>query len=115
MKAVEFCYWLQGYFEISGAHNSSAFQMDERQVDCVRRHLGLVKKVEPNHGNAFVKWLDLLLRHAKALSTEDVFEVQRALSTQFLHVIDPSYDFYQKALNAVHGNGDAAGGALVRC
>lgn len=37
MKAYEFCYWLQGYFELSGHTN-----LDTRQVDIVRKHLAMV-------------------------------------------------------------------------
>jgi hypothetical protein len=102
MQSVELCYWLQGYFEICGADGSSAQALDERHVTCIRRHLDLVKKVEPNHSNFFVKWLDMLLRHAKALSAEDVFEVQQMLAAQFEHVIDPSYGGDQKVLGQIH-------------
>jgi hypothetical protein len=39
MTAVEFCYWLQGYFELAGA---TATTMTAEQTDLVKRHLGLV-------------------------------------------------------------------------
>jgi len=41
MKASEFCYWLQGYFEIS---DKSALTIDQGEM--VKRHLGLVFKHE---------------------------------------------------------------------
>jgi hypothetical protein len=41
MKAAEFCYWLQGYFELS---EKSA--LSEEQGEMVKRHLGLVFKHE---------------------------------------------------------------------
>ena len=37
MKAFEFCYWLQGLFELSEVKS-----LDERQTEIVRRHLALV-------------------------------------------------------------------------
>ena len=44
MTTKEFAYWLQGYFEISGAKG-----LDERQVEVVRDHLALVfTKVTPD-------------------------------------------------------------------
>lgn len=41
MKAVEFCYWLQGNFEVA---NVKSF--DEAQTDQIRKHLALVFKHE---------------------------------------------------------------------
>ena len=37
MQARDFCFWLQGYFEISG--NAP---LDENQVNTIQKHLGLV-------------------------------------------------------------------------
>lgn len=37
MKATEFCYWLQGLFELSNTKS-----LDEYQTDLIRRHLQLV-------------------------------------------------------------------------
>ena len=46
MTTKEFAYWLQGYFEISGAK-----ELDERQVEVVKDHLALVfTKVTPDPG-----------------------------------------------------------------
>lgn len=44
MKAVEFCYWLQGYFEIrnEGANAGLSFLQTEQ----IKRHLALVFKHE---------------------------------------------------------------------
>ena len=41
MKASEFCYWLQGHFEISG--NT---ELTKEQGEMVKRHLALVFKHE---------------------------------------------------------------------
>lgn len=37
MEANDFCYWLQGFFEMSGAKT-----LDEKQVEQLKKHLGLV-------------------------------------------------------------------------
>jgi hypothetical protein len=39
MKTTEFCYWLQGYFEIGDGRDLT---LDAEQVKCIRRHLALV-------------------------------------------------------------------------
>lgn len=38
MKSENFCYWLQGYFEILGKSES----LTTEQVDCIKRHLNMV-------------------------------------------------------------------------
>lgn len=38
MKATEFCYWLQGYFEMT----DPVAQLEPWQVDLVRKHLNMV-------------------------------------------------------------------------
>ena len=37
MKTTEFCYWLQGMFELSGVTS-----LDERQTDLIKKHLNMV-------------------------------------------------------------------------
>lgn len=41
MTSRDFCYWLQGFFEISGTNN-----LDVGQVEMIKRHLNLVFKHE---------------------------------------------------------------------
>ena len=50
MKAHEFCYWLQGYFEIMGIE---AAPLDSDQVRCIEKHLALVFKheIDPKYGD----------------------------------------------------------------
>jgi hypothetical protein len=47
MYSQDFCYWLQGYFELSGVNPS----LDEDQVKVVINHLNLVFKheIDPQH------------------------------------------------------------------
>lgn len=42
MKASEFCYWLQGYFEISGATPEEPGTINSEQSAIIQRHLALV-------------------------------------------------------------------------
>lgn len=39
MKATEFCYWLQGMFELTEVKS-----LDEQQTDLIRRHLAMAFK-----------------------------------------------------------------------
>jgi hypothetical protein len=50
MKATEFCYWLQGYFELHG--DIGAEGLSKRQVDLIQSHLALVFKhdIDPQAG-----------------------------------------------------------------
>lgn len=46
MKPEEFCYWLQGYFEMSESKT-----LDERQVEVLKNHLNLVftHSIDPSY------------------------------------------------------------------
>lgn len=48
MKAVEFCYWLQGHFELSGKTELTPFQVQQ-----IKNHLALVFKheIDPSYTN----------------------------------------------------------------
>lgn len=41
MTPRDFCYWLQGWFELTNAHH-----LDSQQVEMIRQHLELVFKKE---------------------------------------------------------------------
>ena len=49
MKASEFCYWLQGYFELQP---ESTKPLTTEQVEIIQRHLALVFKhdIDPQAG-----------------------------------------------------------------
>lgn len=50
MKAVEFCYWLQGYFELL---NNDELGLNREQTATVRAHLALVFKheIDPSYSS----------------------------------------------------------------
>jgi hypothetical protein len=53
MTSRDFCYWLQGFFEIhASAQQSYPPSLDPSQTDAVKRHLALVFKheIDPSAG-----------------------------------------------------------------
>lgn len=52
MTSRDFCYWLQGFFELQQA--GSGYNLTASQADLVRRHLALVFKheIDPSAGPA---------------------------------------------------------------
>jgi hypothetical protein len=50
MTSVEFCYWLQGYFELGEARRLEPGITGE-QAKCIQRHLAMVfvHEIDPSH------------------------------------------------------------------
>lgn len=42
MTSRDFCYWLQGYFEIHESETSQTRPLGFGQIDCIKKHLSLV-------------------------------------------------------------------------
>lgn len=101
MKHNEFCYWLQGYFEI-GALEHNVTHLGKDGLECVERHLALVEKVEGKKLTGFAAWLGGFLAHAGCCDAKDVEKIRARLAEEFQHVIDPSYGGDQDGLNAIH-------------
>ena len=57
MTARDFCYWLQGYFEVSQASSRNAPRLSSDQIDTIRRHLALVfaHDIDPKAGGPDVQ------------------------------------------------------------
>jgi hypothetical protein len=59
VKATDFCYWLQGYFELSkaGEQPDVPFELDSAQADIIQRHLALVFQhdIDPKQGSPAVQ------------------------------------------------------------
>ena len=55
MKASEFCYWLQGYFEIKKANTGAPVDLSisQKQAEIIMNHLALVFKhdLDPQQGS----------------------------------------------------------------
>lgn len=53
MTSRDFCYWLQGFFELNNSDlNKSIDSLSREQVQCVRNHLAMVFKheIDPSYG-----------------------------------------------------------------
>jgi hypothetical protein len=74
MTETEFFYWLQGFFELTGAAGHSPVLTVE-QAKCIGRHAALVLD-------------DALVQPADR--AEFTRRVQLEIADQFIHVIDPS-------------------------
>lgn len=100
MKATEFCYWLQGAFEIAGL---SAF--DSLHISCIKKHLALVRvnplRSEPPESTEFCDWLSGGIDFIRPGDAEQTKTVRDRLSSVFEHAIDPGYP-NQDQLNAIH-------------
>jgi len=110
MNQVEFCYWLQGYFELRapGARDPGP-PLVTSQLAVVRRHLALVKKAEGRRLSGFCAWLDFVLEEIAAdggvMTDARHARIVRRLSDAFEHDIDPTYEGDQDGLNDAHGPG----------
>jgi hypothetical protein len=69
MTSRDFCYWLQGFFELRGHED-----MSSEQVECVAKHLSLVFKHEidpsqgtPEHQAELQKLHDALAKNSKRI------------------------------------------------
>jgi hypothetical protein len=53
MTSRDFCYWLQGFFEISAAGTNGSGPVPVTQVEIIKKHLNLVFKheIDPSFGD----------------------------------------------------------------
>jgi hypothetical protein len=72
MTARDFCYWLQGYFEIAAGNPHAGSGLSFEQIECVKRHLEMVfvHDLDPKAGGKDVQ--DVLNHlHAGKAKTAD--------------------------------------------
>lgn len=89
MNVVQFCYWLQGYFEI--ARNPS---LNKERLLIIKKHLIGIEgeKIE------FTVWLEQLCHyiektHNQVIPIEEFsLIIQSSLASIFYHVVDDSYE-----------------------
>lgn len=58
MTPTEFCYWLQGYFELSSKEEEPAeHKLTPQQVESIKNHLNLVfyHSIDPEHEKGMTK------------------------------------------------------------
>lgn len=53
MTSRDFCFWLQGFFEINRANDSDSTAISTEQVELIKKHLALVFKheIDPSMGD----------------------------------------------------------------
>lgn len=56
MTSRDFCYWLQGYFELADAQDQQTknYTLSAGQIGMIKNHLAMVFKheIDPSHGDA---------------------------------------------------------------
>ena len=122
MRAVEFCYWLQGAFELA------QIPLTVEQIACVQKHLALVEATpqtgQPKQATDFCSWLRGGLDFIAPCDAQQVQAIRTKLNDCFEHAIDGMYPNQDK-LNAIHsGNlvattrpkmGETVNGVTMRC
>ena len=121
MRAVEFCYWLQGAFELA------QISLTAEQIICVQKHLALVEATpqpnQPKQAVDFCSWLRGGLDFIMPGDARQVQAIRTKLNDCFEHVIDSMYP-NQNKLNAIHSGdlatnrpkmGDTVNGVTMRC
>lgn len=111
MKATEFCYWLQGFFELT-----SPTTLTTAQVQCINKHLDLAiaygdKDDSPQRVKNFIGWLKTSLEWLDPAQPEQVQKVKLRLDECFAHVIDKQYG-PDDHLNKIHNEHP---GITMRC
>jgi len=53
MSSRDFCYWLQGYFEIAESQSGQTLPITFNQIDTIKKHLAMVFKheIDPSFPN----------------------------------------------------------------
>lgn len=106
MKATEFCYWLQGHFELG----EQRANLSDRQVKIVLAHLRMVDVHDKTDGRSrqFCAWLKTTLEAfgEVELSAPQTQRIKQLLSEVFLHEIDPGYPIAEvEQLQQAHQQG----------
>lgn len=92
MTEQDFAYWLQGAFEIADVK-----VLDDVQVECVQRHIALVRVLEPR--SVLINQVDVLLTISDP--AERTTLIRKVVNDCFAHVIDPKHPKHDDA-NAAH-------------
>lgn len=107
MKARDFCYWLQGYFEIADSS-----ELNSRQIEIISNHLKMVFIYENLEVHTktleFCFWMQGILQAiaiTKASKEPSAYvpQIKAKIAEIFIHEIDPTFGAEnQVALNLAH-------------
>lgn len=90
MTSRDFCYWLQGFFELA-----SPIAINSDQLKTIKNHLKLVEVHEGFTSGTFPALLNILLsfnEDVEELSPSQTTIITGNLASYFKHVIDPQLD-----------------------
>lgn len=95
MKSVDFCYWLQGWFELFTPEKISS-----EQVKTIKAHLDLVYEHNSKEMLPFCAELQGLFQFTSLTEFDEVLtqKIKERLSDTFLNHIDSRYSPHQHAL-----------------
>ena len=83
MKSIEFCYWLQGLFELQEIE-----ELNKKQTTQVKKHLEMVfaHEKEPNNFCVFLNGY-FKIQQPKTIETEQLGVIKQYLNNIFEHVV----------------------------
>ena len=102
MTPRDFCYWLQGYFELAGAivvANRNVLWTDDIRT-IVLKHIALVKATPGNYSSElqhFIGWLESAIEFNAPVGL-----IKEKLNSIFEHVIDPATPGNAVEQNQIH-------------
>ena len=82
MHAVDFCYWLQGAFELA------SIPLTVEQIACVQKHLATPQTGQPKQATDFCSWLRGGLDFITPGDARQVETIRAKLNGCFEHAID---------------------------
>lgn len=105
MTNQNFCYWLQGFFELQPLTT----ELTPTQWSCIQKHLQLAKTYDQSN-NSFVSYIEAFidLLDGKHPTQNNVISLKKKLNSTFKHEIDPTQGDIkmQQKLNSIHNKLD---------
>jgi hypothetical protein len=91
MTSREFCYWLQGLFELDPPED-----LDSEQTELIRRHLALVFKheIDPSAGSAEHQAELSAVHEGKPLATKEDIEKAVKAAVDAMPSPEPAFDHH---------------------
>jgi hypothetical protein len=110
MKNTDFCYWLQGFFELTSENQN--YSLNSQQIQTIKDHLKLVRMYDKKL-DEFPAWLEGFLDNIHDDASTNTESIRTKLHYCFEHVIDPLYEKtgLKDKLNQIHSGFDRP----IRC
>ncbi len=96
MDNLQFCYWLQGYFEIGTKNGLGNTNLNKEQLEIVRQHIILVEQENP-WTCGFIQWLQGVIDTTRVLTLKsaDYIKLSKAINHQLTELFEkktPPFD-----------------------